>query len=165
MTLGGRSNVDLDISMPAYESYMRRCLELAQTGLQRGDVPVGAIVVRDDRVIAEASEQLPGGIDPAGHAEILAIRGAASVLGSRDLSGCTLYTTAEPCWMCAYAARQSNISQVVYGVPTPEVGGASSRFPILRTSDVQRWGAPPKIVEGVMADECRELFEAYRKGR
>ena len=87
------------------EAFMRRCLDLAQGARQRGDAPVGALIVRDGQVIAEAGERVDSALDIAGHAEIVAIRLACQVLGSLDLTGCILYTNAEPCVMCGYAIR------------------------------------------------------------
>lgn len=139
------------------EQYMRRCIELAQMANQGGDAPVGALIVRADQVIAEAMEEVKAAHDIAGHAELIAVRLACRVLGSFDLSGCTMFTTAEPCFMCSYAIRQSRISEVVVGANVAEVGGASSKHPILSDASISKWASPPNIVYGVLRSECDDL--------
>ena len=136
-----------------HETYMRRCLELAKIALMAGNIAVGAIIVRDDVIIAEASEELPNGLDVTAHAEILAVKGACIALESKDLSDCTLYTTAEPCWMCSYTIRDTRIKRVVYGTKTMDVGGLSTEYPLLSASN-DVWDNPPEIIAGVLADEC-----------
>lgn len=144
--------------------HIRRCIELARAARRRGDTPVGSLVVRDDRVIAEAEERVESALDVAGHAEIGAIRLACRAVGGFDLADCTLYTSAEPCFMCAYGIRQTGIARVVIGAPTPAVGGGTSRYPILSASDVPGWGPPPVVVQGVLLDECETLLGS-RQGR
>ena len=140
------------------ESFMRRCIELAQIARRRGDAPVGALVARDDHVIAEAAERVDSVFDVAGHAEVLAIQTACRLLGTLDLHGCTLYTSAEPCVMCSYAIRQTGIRRVVFGSAVPAMGGITSRYPVLTTRGVPGWPEPPAIVPGVLEDECAALF-------
>ena len=89
---------------------------------------------------------MPAGDDPFAHAELLVVRRAVQELGRRQLPEATLYTTAEPCFLCSFAILAFGIGRVVIGSATPEIGGATSRFPILSTSDVACWGTPPKIV-------------------
>jgi tRNA(adenine34) deaminase len=137
-----------------HESYMRLCLKLAECARERGEVSVGAIVVRDGTVIAEGIEGVRARHDIAHHAEMEAIRRACGILRTLDLSGCTLYTSAEPCFMCSYAIRACRISTVVFGAPVNSVGGFSSEFPVLSASSVTDWGPPPKIVSGVLREEC-----------
>ena len=140
------------------EAHMRRCIDIARVARQRGDAPVGALIVRDGRAIAEAGERVDSALDIAGHAEIVAIRLACQVLGSLDLTGCILYTNAEPCVMCGYAIRQARIGRVVFGAAVPEMGSVTSRYPILIAADVPGWQDPPIIVDGVLGDECASLF-------
>jgi tRNA(adenine34) deaminase len=96
--------------------------------------------------------------DLTAHAEIEAVRRACVVLQAIRLDGCTLYTTAEPCFMCSYAIRQARISQVVIGRPTPEVGGVSSRHAILTDPAIAVWSSPPTICAVVLRHECEELL-------
>lgn len=140
------------------EAFMRRCLALARQAATRGDAPVGSVVARDGGEIAGAGERVDSALDIAGHAEIAAIRLACQALDTLALAGCTLYTTAEPCFMCSYAIRQTGIARVVIGAPVAGVGGVTSRYPILTATDIAGWPAPPAIAQGVLGDECRALF-------
>ena len=140
------------------ERYMRRCIELAQLALDGGDVPVGAIVVRDDRVIGEGYERTRQRLDPAAHAEVEALRAACATLGTLDLSGATLYTTVEPCILCAYAVRQTRIQRVVYGVKAGSLGGVTGPFPLLTDAESFAGRAPPAVTSGILAKECEGLL-------
>lgn len=140
---------------------MRECLRLADAAGKAGNVPVGALVLRAGEVLARAAETLPAGNDLIGHAELLAVRLAGAALNTRNLHGCTLVTTAEPCWMCSYLIRDARISRVVIGAPTAFIGGVSSRYPLLTDPAVPGWDAPPEIISGVLADECRALRAQY----
>ncbi|MEJ7713533.1 MAG: nucleoside deaminase [Pyrinomonadaceae bacterium] len=141
-----------------HEPYMRRCLELAQTAGRGGDTLVGALIVRGDQILVEAFEEVIAKRDISGHAELIVVRLACRVLDSKDLTGCKLYTTAEPCFMCSYVIRQTLISEVIIGAPVGEVGGLSSRYPILRDADItKKWSAPPRIVRDVLRNECEAL--------
>lgn len=140
-----------------HERYMRRCIELAETAKRRGDTPVGSVVVLDDEIVGEGIEGLPTSLDLTAHAEVIACQAAVDRIGSRRLTGASLYTTAEPCFMCSYVIRQSRIALVVYGVETPEVGGVTSAMPILTGPQLAHWSAPPEIVGGVLRDSCEML--------
>lgn len=139
------------------EAYMRRAIELARRARAAGDTPVGSVIVTGGRVLAEGVEAVRAELDIAAHAELLALRAACRAVGGFDLSACTLYTTAEPCWMCSFAVRQTRVARVVVGLPTPIIGGASSPCPILTTLAVPQWAPPPEIVCGVLADEIAAL--------
>jgi tRNA(adenine34) deaminase len=95
--------------------------------------------------VAEAAEQVRQDRDIAGHAELIAIRLACGAIDSLDLSACTLYTNVEPCWMCSYAIREARIATVVIGAPIDDIGGATSRFPILTDPDIADWVDPPIV--------------------
>jgi tRNA(adenine34) deaminase len=138
---------------------MRRCLELGRAALEAGEVPVGALVVRGDVVFGEGQEGVRALLDPSAHAEVQAVRAACRSLGSVDLSGCTIYSTVEPCVLCAYVARRVGVSRVVYGVPAGQAGGATSRYAILEDPTLTGWPAPPEIIAGILADECRALLQ------
>jgi len=147
-------------SFAADRQFMKRCIELAVEARDKGNTPVGCVLVREDEIIAEASESLPASPDIVGHAEVLAIRAACWALQTTTLPrDCTLYCTAEPCWMCSHAIRQASIGRVVFGTTTPYMGGCTSRYPILRDRmQVPIWSAPPDITPGVMEEECRKLL-------
>ena len=140
-----------------HEAYMRRAISLARIALANGDTPVGSLVIHKRKIIAEGFEAVKMQVDVSGHAELIAIRHACSALQTFDLSGCTLCTTAEPCFMCSYAVRQTRISKVIIGRPTPRVGGISSLHPILTDAQIPGWGRPPDIVSGVLEAECCAL--------
>jgi tRNA(adenine34) deaminase len=140
-----------------YEQIMRRCIELGRIAKQRGESPVGAVIVKDDQVIAEGIESGKTHKDITCHAEIEAIRNAIVTSGKTDLSDCFMVTTHEPCIMCSYVIRHHKIKLVVFGLATGEIGGYSSGFPVLSTSAISIWGAPPKIIEKVLEQECRNL--------
>ncbi len=141
-----------------HKKYMRRCLELAAEAKAQGHTPVGCVIVRGEEIISEGTEggeSLPGIF---AHAEALAILHAMQS-PMKDLSHCILYTTVEPCFMCAYLIRQTKIGQVVFGITTPEVGGASSNYPFLAAKEIVKWSDPPLIVEGILAKACLALIK------
>ena len=140
-----------------HEAYMRRAIALARIALANGDTPVGSLVIHKRKIIAEGFEAAQMQVDVSGHAELIAIRNACAALRTFDLSGCTLCTTAEPCFMYSYAVRQTRISKVIIGRPTPRVGGISSLHPILTDAQIPGWGRPPDIVSGVLEAECCAL--------
>lgn len=133
---------------------MRRAIALARIALANGDTPAGSLVVLKKKIIAEGVEAVKKQMDVSGHAELIAIRNACSALRTFDLSGCIVCTTAEPCFMCSYAVRQTRISRVVIGRPTPRVGGISSHHPILIDPQIPNWGQPSAIVSGVLEADC-----------
>ncbi len=155
----GNENGKVD---PYHLPYMQQCLHLAEAAWQAGNIPVGSLLVRNGQVIATASEQLPQTLDVIGHAEILAIRLACQQLQTLDLQDCTLYSTAEPCWMCSYAIRETKIHTVVIGAETKDVGGISTNYPLLVAQDIAVWGAPPQIIAGVLRAECIALRQRKR---
>ena len=127
------------------EVWMQRCLQLAQEAQERGEAAVGAVIVRDNALLAEASEQVNTRLDVTGHAELIAIRQTCQALGTIDLRGCTLYTNVEPCWMCSFAIRETGISEVVIGAPVADIGGATSSYPILTDLSINGWRTPPTV--------------------
>lgn len=143
--------------MTEHEQYMRRCVELAMIAQSRNNTPVGSVVVMDGEIVGEGCEELPSGVNITGHAEVLACQSAVNQTGSRRLVGATLYTTAEPCFMCSYVIRQCGISLVVYGVETPAVGGITSSCPILTDEALSTWSPAPGVLGGVLRRECGML--------
>ncbi len=146
------------------ESWMRQALRLAVTAAEQDEVPVGAIIVYDNRAIARGWNQREQLNDPTAHAEMIAITQAASALESWRLLDCTLYVTLEPCPMCAGAILQARIPRIVYGARDPKAGAVDSLYHLL--SD-QRLNHSAQITPGVLANECgailTEFFEAKRK--
>ena len=125
---------------------MIRVDELAAEAGRAGNSAVGTIVTQGERVLAEAKEETPKGPDPFAHAELVAVRQAMAAAGRRHLPGATLYTNVEPCFLCSYAIREARIGRIVIGRPTPEIGGVSSRYPLLTANDIERWGRAPEVV-------------------
>jgi tRNA(adenine34) deaminase len=142
---------------PDYESYMRDCIKLAKIAKDRGDSPVGSVLVRDGKIISEGIEGVRTYKDITFHAEIEAIRNATKTLGKSDLSDCILITTHEPCIMCSYVIRHHKIKLIVVGLTTGETGGYSSAFPLLLDKTITKWSEPPQIIDGILEQECRDL--------
>ncbi|MEP7144007.1 MAG: nucleoside deaminase [Ferruginibacter sp.] len=125
--------------------YMDLCIQLANAAKIKGNPAVGCIIVKNGHIIAKAEETSQSKGDITCHAEIEVIRETVKKIGS-DLSGCTLYTTHEPCVMCAYPIRYHAISKIVINSPVTFFGGTGSEFPLLTTTKVpSHWSAPPEI--------------------
>mgnify|MGYP000452726574 FL=1 len=132
--------------------------EAKQAGL-RGEVPVGAILVKDGQVIASGSNAVIGLHDPSAHAEVLALRAAGQALQNYRLPDCELYVTLEPCAMCAAAMIHARISRVVYGASDPKTGAAGGLLNVFDTT----FNHQTKVQGGVMANECGELLRDFFK--
>jgi tRNA(adenine34) deaminase len=141
---------------------MRRALRLARRAGQRGEVPVGAVAVRDGEVIAAASNRIERSADATAHAELLVLRRAAAVLGGWRLAGVTVVATLEPCPMCAGAMVQGRIDRCVYGARDPKKGADGSVYDVLRHPlNNHRVG----VAEGVLGDDCSRLLIDFFRGR
>jgi tRNA(adenine34) deaminase len=140
-----------------HEFYMAKCIELAKIAKIRGDSPVGSLIVQHQKIIGEGIEGGKTKQDITFHAEIEAIRDAVKNTGVTNLTGCILYTTHEPCIMCSYIIRHHQLSFVVVGIATGEIGGYSSKYPVLLDKEIKRWSPPPEIIIGIMENECSEL--------
>ena len=146
----------------ADEAYMRRALELAERALDEGEVPVGAVLVQDGRVIGEGWNRPIALSDPTAHAEVLALRAAGSSSGQYRLPGASLYVTLEPCPMCAGAILHARISRVVFGAPDPKSGAAGSLMDLL-----QHQGLNHRVEHqgGILEDECGRLLRDFFRSR
>ena len=144
------------------ERFLRLALEEARRCLDHHDVPIGAVVTRDGHTLAAAGNEREVAADPTAHAEILALRAAASDLGTWHLEGCTLYVTLEPCAMCAGAAVLSRLDRVVFGAADPKAGFAGSLENLLQDP---RLNHAVSVTGGVLADECRDLLQAFFRDR
>ncbi|MFT6164945.1 MAG: tRNA(adenine34) deaminase [Zhongshania aliphaticivorans] len=146
--------------MPEFsdEYWMRHALELAQQADQTNEVPVGAIVVKGNAVIAEGFNQPISSADPTAHAEIVALRGAAQTLNNYRLPDTTLYVTVEPCAMCAGAIIHSRIKRVVYGAAEPKAGAVCSH---LQLFDQAQMNHRVEWQGGVLADEATAVLQAF----
>lgn len=141
-----------------HDVWMRQALAEARGAFDEGEVPVGAVVVFEGRVIAAAHNQRETLNDPTAHAEMLAITQAAESLQSWRLLDCTLYVTLEPCPMCAGAIVQARIPTVVYGTTDPKGGACHTLYQITSDSRLNHQSA---VLGGVLKDECRELLQAF----
>jgi tRNA(adenine34) deaminase len=141
---------------------MRLALEQAEEAGRLGEVPVGAVVVRDGAVVAQGHNVTHTAQDPAGHAEMIAIRRAAAATGHWRLLECTLYVTLEPCAMCAGAIVLARIPRVVYGAADPKAGMAGSLGNLLQDP---RLNHRVLLSSGVLAEECGELLRAFFRDR
>jgi tRNA(adenine34) deaminase len=144
------------------EKYMQRAIELAVKAGEHGDVPIGAVVVRADEVIAAAGNERELRADPTAHAEILALREAAERLGGWRIEDATIYVTLEPCAMCAGAIVLARVSRVVYGVGDPKAGAAGSVLNLLSEPALNH---RPEVVGGVMTDDCSALLSSFFSAR
>jgi tRNA(adenine34) deaminase len=141
-----------------HEHWMQAALAEAQAAFEAGEVPIGAVIVHEDRIIAAAGNQRESLNDPTAHAEMIAITQAAQTLGSWRLLDCTLYVTLEPCPMCAGAIVQARVPRVYYGAADPKAGACHTLFQV--TSDV-RLNHQAVVISGVLKDEARALLQEF----
>lgn len=139
---------------------MRRALELACQAAAIKEVPVGALVVHENQVIAEAYNTRETARDALAHAELKAIEAACQRLGRWRLEGCTLYVTLEPCVMCAGAIVNARVERVVYGATDPKAGAVESLYQVLADG---RLNHRPQVEGGVLASECGEILSRFFK--
>ena len=141
-----------------HESYMRVALEQANQAFDDDEVPVGAVIVREDRVIGAAHNQRERLRDPTAHAEMIAITQASEACSNWRLTDCVLYVTLEPCLMCAGAIIQARIPLVVYGAADPKAGAVNTLFQVL--SD-KRLNHDAQVVAGVLERPCGEILSRF----
>lgn len=141
---------------------MRRALDEARAALDHDDVPVGAVVVHDGAVIAARHNERELTNDPTAHAEVLALRDAASHIGNWRLDECTLVVTLEPCAMCAGAMVNARLGHLVYGATDPKAGAAGSVFDLVATDELNH---RVPSTSGVLADECGRLLIDFFRAR
>ncbi|MEV6259240.1 tRNA adenosine(34) deaminase TadA [Streptomyces sp. NPDC051784] len=142
---------------------MRQALEEAAQAASSGDVPVGAVLLGPDgALVATGHNEREASGDPTAHAEVLALRRAAAVLGSWRLTGCTLVVTLEPCTMCAGALVQSRVGRVVYGARDEKAGAVGSLWDVVRD---RRLNHRPEVIHGVLQDACAQQLTAFFRGR
>ena len=144
------------------EYWLTQALQLAARAEAEGEVPVGAVLVRDDACLAEGWNRPIALHDPTAHAEIMALRAGAQRIGNYRLTGTTLYVTLEPCAMCAGAIVHARVQRVVYGAYDPRAGAAGSVFDILRAPGLNH---RVEVQAGVMADECEQRLKAFFRER
>lgn len=142
--------------------FMKLAMEEAVYAFQEGEVPVGALIVRDGIILGRAHNLRESTKDPSAHAEILALRAAANVSDSWRLVGSTLYVTKEPCIMCSGALVNSRISRLVYGCKDVKAGGVESLYRILSDN---RLNHQVTVISGVLEEECAALLRSFFRER
>jgi tRNA(adenine34) deaminase len=150
---------DADIAM------MRRCIRLSATSTQLGELPFAALICKDGELIVESTNRVVRSADISHHAELAAISEAQRSLGRANLSGCTLYTTVEPCAMCAFAARETGIGRVVFSISSPIMGGLS-KWNVLRDTELSHalpevFGPVPEVIVGLLQQEAEDVWRAW----
>jgi tRNA(adenine34) deaminase len=144
------------------EYWMRHALELAERAREAGEVPVGAVLVHGDRIVAEGWNRPIATHDPTAHAEIIALRAAGPVLENYRLIDTTLYVTLEPCVMCMGAISHARVRRIVYGATDPKRGAAGS---ILQLADAEFLNHRIEVTGGVLGDKCADQLRSFFKAR
>jgi tRNA(adenine34) deaminase len=154
--------VDTAAGIELRERWMRQALAAAREAQTRGEVPIGTCLVSEDKLVALAGNRTRTDCDPTAHAEIVALREAAGKLGNYRLNGVDVYSTIEPCAMCAGALIQARVRRLVYGAADERAGGVISRF---RICDTDFLNHRIEVQSGVMEEECRTLMQEFFKTR
>ncbi|WP_289139998.1 tRNA adenosine(34) deaminase TadA [uncultured Brevibacillus sp.] len=149
------------MSSVEHEKFMMAAIEEAGKAAAIGEVPIGAVIVRNGEIVGRGYNLRETQKDPTLHAEMIAIREASEKLGGWRLIGCTLYVTLEPCPMCAGAIVQSRIEQVVYGARDPKAGCAGTLMNLL---EEPRFNHQVPVMEGVLAEECAQMLKNFFRG-
>ena len=153
------SHSDTDIAM------MRRCIRLSAASTQLGELPFGALICKGGDLIVESTNRVVQSADISHHAELAAISEAQKILGRADLSGCTLYSTVEPCAMCSFAVRETGIGRVAFSISSPIMGGLS-KWNVLRDPELSHalpevFGPVPEVIVGLLRQEAEEVWKAW----
>lgn len=145
-----------------HHKYMRQAITLAKTAYDSGEVPVGAIIIKENRIVGKGFNQTEMLNDPTAHAEMIAISSACATLDSKYLRDCTLYVTLEPCPMCAGALVWSKIDRIVFGAMDQKAGACGTLFNIASNKNLN---SRAEIIHGVMEGECSKLLKTFFKER
>ena len=151
-----------EVDAPEAERWMREALALARAAQARGEVPVGAVVVRDGRIVGRGGNAPIAGNDPTAHAEIAALRAAAAALGNYRLPDCDLYVTLEPCVMCAGAIVHARLRRLAFGARDPKTGACGSVIDVFADA---RLNHHTRVRAGVLAAECGAVLSAFFAAR
>jgi len=144
------------------ERFMRMAIDAAHIAEENGDVPIGAVIVYQEKVIGRAYNQREQLTDPTAHAEIVALTQAATFMETWRLHGCTIYVTLEPCPMCAGSLVLGRLDRLVYGCADPKAGACGSLYDIVRD---ERLNHRLEVTSGVLADECAALLQTFFRAR
>jgi len=143
-------------------AWMEQALEQARVAAAAGEVPVGALVIKDGQVLGRGHNRNLQEHDPTAHAEIIALRQAAAQSGNHRLAGCTMFSTIEPCSMCAGALVHARIARLVYGASDPKAGAAGS---VLQVLNHPRLNHKMEITAGVLSDQCSQILQEFFRDR
>mgnify|MGYP003634008204 CR=1 FL=1 len=141
-----------------HQQFMQKALLLAEEAKRKGEVPIGALVVKDQQIIGKGYNEVETLKDPTAHAEMIAISAACETLGQKYLSGCTLYVTLEPCAMCSGALVWSKIDTVVFGATDPKSGGCGSLFNISANKELNH---QVSVIQGILEIDCEFLLKDF----
>lgn len=148
--------------MPTDTEYLRAAMEQAKAAEEDGEVPVGAVIVRDGEIIAMGRNRVITNSDPTAHAEIVALRAAGTVLGNYRLEGCDLYCTLEPCAMCAGAILHARIRRLLFAASDPKAGACGSVLGVMNHPQLNHKVA---VVSGLLAEECGAMLTTFFRSR
>jgi len=143
-------------------AFMQAAIEQARAAESSGEVPIGAVIVRDGLILATGNNRVVRDHDPSAHAEVIALRAAGLALGNYRLDGCTLYTTLEPCAMCAGAILHARITRLVYSAPDPKAGACGSVLSVMNHPQLNH---KLEVVSGLLAPECAALLQDFFRAR
>ena len=142
--------------------FMQASLAEARQAAQAGEVPIGAVIVRDGAIVATGQNRVLRDLDPTAHAEIVVLRAAAAALGNYRLNGCTLYVTLEPCAMCAGAMIHARLDRLVFAASDPKAGAAGSVLSVLNHSQLNH---QMQVEQGILSNESSELLRSFFRER
>ena len=145
-----------------HQQWMREAIRAARDAESSGEIPIGACIVSDDGVLAVAGNRTITDCDPTAHAEIVALRAAANKFGNYRLANSVVYSTIEPCAMCAGALIQARVARLVYGAPDEKAGAVDSHFGICTSDQLNH---RVEVIRGVLETECRALMQEFFKAR
>jgi tRNA(adenine34) deaminase len=138
--------------------YMQMALEEARLAAEAGEVPIGAVLVQDDKVVARGNNRTIRDCDPTAHAEIIALREASRIVSNYRLSGMTMYVTLEPCAMCAGAIIQARVPRVVYGADDPKGGAVRTCFEVLSHPKLNH---QVDVMPGILSEQCASILQQF----
>ncbi len=142
----------------SHEAFMKEALKEAQAALEKGEVPIGAVLVKEERILGRGHNLREGKRDPTAHAEIIALQEGSRALNSWRLTGTTLYVTVEPCPMCAGALIQARVKRLVFGVRDSKAGVCGSLYNLVQDD---RFNHQIEVVEGIMEQDCRRIMQEF----
>lgn len=153
-------NGKFERNLKYHQNFMYQALKLAERAMDEGEVPVGAVIVKDKRIVGRGYNQTEKLLDPTAHAEMIAISAAASTLSNKYLKDCTLYVTLEPCPMCAGALVWSKIDRVVFGALDEKAGSCGTVFNLTNADNLNH---NIEIIQGVLETDCSYLLKEFFK--